>query len=80
VLSGLILWLKSDAIHFGVVMVRNLVIGLLTALVGIVIRVICSFAKVRIKDFTCEYWPAILALLTFYPPLVVGRPNLVLRR
>jgi TRAP-type C4-dicarboxylate transport system permease large subunit len=66
--------------HFGVVVVLNLLIGLLMRLVGIVIYIVCSIAMVGIKDFTCECWPKILALLTFNPPLVVGRPNLVLQR
>jgi len=86
VLSPLILRLGIDPIHFGVVMVLNLMIGLLTPPVGMVMYVVCSIAKVSIKDFTRECWPMMLALIvvlvmiTFYPPLVVWLPNLLLRR
>jgi C4-dicarboxylate transporter, DctM subunit len=86
VLSPLIMRLGIDPVHFGVVMVLNLMIGLLTPPVGMVMYVVCSIAKVSIKDFTRECWPMILALLvvlamiTFYPPLVVWLPNLLLRR
>ena len=86
VLSPLIMKLGIDPIHFGVVMVLNLMIGLLTPPVGMVMYVVCSIAGVTIKDFTRECWPMILALIavlimiTFYPPLVVWLPNLLLRR
>jgi C4-dicarboxylate transporter DctM subunit len=86
VLSPLILRLGIDPIHFGVVMVLNLMIGLLTPPVGMVMYVVCSIAKVSIRDFTRECWPmmlaltVVLAMITFYPPLVVWLPNLLLRR
>jgi C4-dicarboxylate transporter, DctM subunit len=86
VFSPLILRLGIDPIHFGVVMVLNLMIGLLTPPVGMVMYVVCSIAGVSIKDFTRECWPMILALLavlamiTYYPPLVLWLPNHLLRR
>jgi C4-dicarboxylate transporter, DctM subunit len=86
VLSPLIMRLGIDPIHFGVVMVLNLMIGLLTPPVGMVMYVVCSLAGVTIKDFTRECWPmmlaliVVLAMITFYPPLVVWLPNLLLRR
>jgi C4-dicarboxylate transporter DctM subunit len=86
VLSPLILKLGIDPIHFGVVMVLNLMIGLLTPPVGMVMYVTCSIAGVTIKDFTRECWPmilaliAVLAMITYYPPLVVWLPNLLLTR
>ncbi len=86
VLSPLIIRLGIDPIHFGVVMVLNLMIGLLTPPVGMVMYVVCSIAKVSIKDFTRECWPmmlaltVVLAMITFYPPLVVWLPNLLFRR
>ena len=86
VLSPLIMRLGIDPVHFGVVMVLNLMIGLLTPPVGMVMYMVCSIAKVSVKDFTRECWPMILALIgvlamiTFYPPLVVWLPNLLLGR
>jgi C4-dicarboxylate transporter DctM subunit len=85
VLSPLVMRLGIDPIHFGVVMVLNLMIGLLTPPVGMLMYVVCSIAKVSIKDFTRECWPmmlalgAVLVMITFYPPLVVWLPNLLLR-
>jgi C4-dicarboxylate transporter DctM subunit len=67
-------------------MVLNLMIGLLTPPVGMVMYVVCSIADVNIRDFSRECWPMILALIvvlgmiTFYPPLVVWLPNLLIQR
>ncbi len=86
VLSPLIMKLGIDPIHFGVVMVLNLMIGLLTPPVGMVMYVVCSISGVTIRAFTRECWPMIvalmgvLAMITYYPPLVVWLPNLLLRQ
>jgi len=86
VLTPLILKLGIDPIHFGVVMVLNLMIGLLTPPVGMVMYVVCSLSGVTIRDFVRECWPIItalilvLAMITFYPPLVVWLPNALLGR
>lgn len=86
VLSPLIMKLGIDPIHFGVVMVLNLMIGLLTPPVGMVMYVVCSLSGVAIRDFSRECWPmilaliAVLAMITYYPPLVVWLPNLLLAR
>ncbi|MFB3818339.1 MAG: TRAP transporter large permease [Candidatus Methylomirabilales bacterium] len=84
VLAPLILKIGVDPIHFGVVMVLNLMIGLLTPPVGMVMYVVCSLSGVAIRDFVRECWPMItalilvLAMITFYPPLVVWLPNALL--
>lgn len=86
VLTPLIMKLGINPIHFGVVMVLNLMIGLLTPPVGMVMYVVCSMSGVTIKAFTRECWPmilaliAVLAMITYYPPLVVWLPNLLLRQ
>ncbi len=73
-----------DPVHFGVVMVLNLMIALITPPVGMVLFVICSMAKCSIWDFTKEIVPFFVALLlvlfliTYVPGLVVWLPNLLL--
>jgi TRAP-type C4-dicarboxylate transport system permease large subunit len=84
VLTPLILKIGVDPIHFGVVMVLNLMIGLLTPPVGMVMYVVCSLANVSLRDFTRECLPMmvalilVLAMITFFPPLVVWLPNALL--
>ena len=77
--------LGIDPIHFGVVVVLNLVIGLLTPPVGALL-----FLQARIADIPFEvlvraigpYLVAllvVLGLITYIPPLVTFIPNLVFR-
>ena len=71
--------------HFGVVLVLNLMIGAVTPPVGVLMYIVCRIANVSIADFAWEaFWPtvaliAVLMLITFYPPLVVWLPNLLLK-
>ena len=71
--------------HFGVVLVLNLMIGAVTPPVGVLMYIVCRIANVSIADFAWEaFWPiaaliAVLMLITFYPPLVIWLPNLILK-
>ena len=71
--------------HFGVVLVLNLMIGAVTPPVGVLMYIVCRIAQVSIVDFTREAFLPILALIavlmliTFYPPLVVWLPNLIMK-
>ncbi|MCX5736749.1 MAG: TRAP transporter large permease [candidate division NC10 bacterium] len=71
--------------HFGVVLVLNLMIGAVTPPVGVLMYIVCRIAQVSIVDFAREAFLPILALIavlmliTFYPPLVVWLPNLVMK-
>jgi C4-dicarboxylate transporter DctM subunit len=71
--------------HFGVVLVLNLMIGAVTPPVGVLMYIVCRIANVSIADFAWEaFWPTValitvLMLITFYPPLVVWLPNLLLK-
>lgn len=73
-----------DPVHFGVMMMLNLMIGLVTPPVGMAMYVACAIAKVSIADFTRECWPMIgallivLALITVFPSLVLVLPNLLM--
>ena len=75
-----------DPVHFGVVMTLNLMIGLLTPPVGMVLYAMSSVAKVTMIQLTRELIPfivsifAVLILITFVPPMVTWLPNLILGR
>jgi tripartite ATP-independent transporter DctM subunit len=73
-----------DPIHFGVIMVFNLTIGLTTPPLGLCIFIASGIAGISVKDFMREmfflYVPLILGLLTtvFLPKLVMFLPNLLM--
>jgi C4-dicarboxylate transporter DctM subunit len=73
-----------DLVHFGLVMVFNLMLGLLTPPVGILLYICGNFANVRIEAVVREVLPflfvgiLILGLITFFPSLVLWLPKLVL--
>ena len=70
--------------HFGVVMTLNLMIGLLTPPVGMVLYAISTIGNVRIADLIRELWPFIIAitvvlfLITYIPSLVLWLPMQVM--
>ena len=73
-----------DPVHFGVVFTLNLMIGLLTPPVGMVLYVMVSLAGVSITEFTKECAIFMLALLvvliliTYVPSLVTFLPKLIM--
>ncbi len=86
VLMDLITRVGIDPVHFGVVLTLNLMIGLLTPPVGMVLYVMVSLAKVSVTDFTKECAIFMLALLvvliliTYIPGLVTFLPQVVMGR
>ena len=70
-------------IHFGVIMVLNLMIGLLTPPVGFVLYILASVAKVPVNQVIriCIPWGApllaVLILITYIPDLVMFLPRLL---
>lgn len=76
--------LGIDRVHFGVFFVLNLMIGTLTPPVGTVMYVVLNISKITMMEFVREVWPmlialtAVLFLITFYPPLVLFIPNLLM--
>ncbi len=76
--------LAIDRVHFGVLFMLNLMIGTLTPPVGTVMYVVLNISKVTMMEFTREVWPmlvalsAVLFIITFYPPLVMLIPNLLM--
>ena len=73
-----------DPVHFGLVMVLNLMIGTLTPPVGIVLFVVARVAKLPFEVVTRATAPflvpliAVLALITVFPEVVLWLPRLVL--
>ncbi len=73
-----------DLIHFGLVMVFNLMLGLLTPPVGILLYICGNFAQVKIERVVKEVLPfmavglIVLVLITLFPQLVLWLPRLVM--
>ena len=73
-----------DPIHFGIIMVVNLAIGLFTPPVGVCLFISCGIAKVSITDVIKSFIPffcvmlAILMIITFVPAVSMFLPNLLL--
>jgi tripartite ATP-independent transporter DctM subunit len=73
-----------DPVHFGVVMVLNLMIGTLTPPIGIVLFVVARVAQLPFEAVTRATAPflvplvAVLLLITVFPELVLFVPRLVL--
>lgn len=83
VLIPIILQYNIDPVHFGIIMIVNLVIGLLTPPVGMVLYVMSSITKMPIMRITKAMMPYIFALImilyiiTFVPSIVTFLPNLL---
>lgn len=75
--------LGIDLVHFGVVVVVNTMIGLITPPYGILLFVINATTGAPLKDMIREIWPFLIALLialgtiTFIPDLVLWLPRLL---
>ena len=84
VLLPLIAHAHIDPVHFGVVFVVNIMIGLITPPVGMAMYVVCALSKVSIIEFVKEVWPFIIAeiialgIITYVPEVVLWLPNLLL--
>ncbi|MDP4098844.1 TRAP transporter large permease [Paenibacillus sp. P96] len=75
--------LGMDPVHFGIVLILNLGIGLITPPVGTVLFVGCAIGKVTIEQGTKALIPffivmvAVLMLITYVPSISMWLPNLV---
>lgn len=83
VLLPIITQIGVDPVHFGVIMVLNLMIGLVTPPVGLCLYVVSSISKVSLAAISAELWPYFIALLvvlgivTFVPELSLWLPHLL---
>ena len=75
--------LGIDLVHFGVVVVVNTMIGLITPPYGILLFVINATTGAPMRDMIREIWPFMLALIsalliiTFIPGIVLWLPRLL---
>lgn len=70
-----------DPLHFGFVFVLNLVIGMLTPPVGVVLFVVSGVTQVPMRELVRNAWPfillmyCVLALCIFFPSVVTALPR-----
>jgi len=75
--------LQIDLVHFGIILLVNLVIGQLTPPVGVLLFVVMTIAKVSLGQVMREIWPFLgalviaLVLITYMPSLSLVLPKLV---
>jgi tripartite ATP-independent transporter DctM subunit len=78
--------LRMDPVHFGVVFVYVTQLGMITPPVGVIMYVVCAYAKISMMEFTKESIPFTAALIlvaiviTLVPALVLFVPNLMIGR
>jgi tripartite ATP-independent transporter DctM subunit len=74
-----------DPVHFGMIMLLNLGIGLITPPVGPTLFVGCAIGKVTMEEVSRELWPfygamcAALLVVTYVPALSLWLPHLLAR-
>ena len=72
-----------DPTHFGVMIVLNCMIGLITPPVGTLLFCLCGFEKMSLEVLVKAIWPfiwvllGVLVLITAFPALVLTLPNLL---
>ena len=75
--------LGLDMVHFGVVVVVNIMIGLITPPYGLLLFIMTRIAEVPLRDLVRDTLPflwamlASLVLITFFPGLVLWLPRLL---
>ncbi len=84
ILLPIVTALGMDPVHFGVIMVINLAIGLFTPPVGVCLFLSCGIAKISITDTIKAFIPyfvsmlVVLMIITYCEPLVMFLPNLMM--
>lgn len=70
-----------DPLHFGFLFVLNLVIGMLTPPVGVILFVVCGMTGIRMGQLVRHVWPfialmyGVLLACMLFPPLVTALPR-----
>ena len=73
--------LGIDLIHFGVLIVVNSMIGLITPPYGILLFVISAVSQIPLKEMICEIWPFLgilisaLVIMILFPEIVLWAPR-----
>lgn len=82
VLTGIVKVLGIDMVHFGLIVVLNVVIGLVTPPVGVCLFVTSAISKVGLEDLSRATLPllaicgTILMLVTYVPAITLFLPSL----
>jgi tripartite ATP-independent transporter DctM subunit len=82
ILFPVITQLGVDPVHFGIIMLVNLGIGLVTPPVGATLFVGCAIGKVTIEQVTKTIWPfyvamlIVLVLVTYIPEITMWLPRM----
>ena len=85
ILIPLVQQVEINLIHFGVVIVMNLMIGLVTPPVGILLYLSASIADAKLERIIREMVPFLIALLlalvicTYVPGIVMWLPDLLMK-
>lgn len=75
--------LGVDPVHFGIIMILNLMIGLMTPPLGLVLYVLSSVSKVPIERLSKTVLPYVIVIgivllfVTYIPQIVLFLPNLI---
>ena len=75
--------LGVDLVHFGIVCVVNIMIGLITPPYGLLLFIMTNIGQVSLRALVRDILPflyamlASLALITFFPDLVLFLPRLL---
>jgi len=83
ILMPLLQSMGIDLVHFGIILLVNLVLGQLTPPVGVLLFVVMTIAKVSMVDLLREIWPFLiglvvaLTLITYVPGLSLWLPPLL---
>lgn len=83
VLLPLVMQLGVDPVHFGVIVVMNLMIGLIHPPFGMALFVVAKVGDIPYRDLAWAIWPFVIPLLvvllvcTYWPWIVMVLPNLL---
>jgi C4-dicarboxylate transporter DctM subunit len=75
--------LDIDMVHFGLVVVVNIMLGLITPPYGLLLFIMTRIAEVPLRDIVRDTLPflwamiAVLVVITFFPSLVLWLPRLL---
>jgi tripartite ATP-independent transporter DctM subunit len=74
-----------DPVHFGIIMILNLMIGVITPPMGGGLFITCKVAQISLSDILKEVWPFIiwlviaLGIVTYVPQTVLWLPSLFMK-
>lgn len=82
ILSPAATYFGVDPVHFGIIFVVNLCVGLITPPVGTCLFLTCNVAKIKMTTLVRQLWPfiavefVVLMILTYLPDFVMFLPKL----